>query len=52
MATPFVAGQAALLRAQRPGADADELMARIRQTAVPAGPGLGGGRIDLVASLQ
>lgn len=52
MATPFVAGQAALLRAQRPGADAEDLMARIRQTAVPAGPGLGGGRIDLVASLQ
>lgn len=51
MATPFVAGQAALLRSQRPGADPDELMARIKRTAVPAGAGLGGGRIDMAASL-
>ncbi len=52
MATPFVAGQAALLRAQRPTAEAEQLVARIKQTAVPVGAGLGAGRIDLAASLQ
>lgn len=52
MAAPFVAGQAALLRAQRPAADAETLVARIKRTAVPVGAGLGAGRIDLAASLQ
>jgi len=51
MAAPFVAAQAALLRAQRPAADPEYLVALIRQTAVPVGPGLGAGRIDLAASL-
>ena len=52
MAAPFVAGQVALLRAQRPTADAETLVARIKRTAVPVGAGLGAGRIDLAASLQ
>ncbi|MDQ3030178.1 MAG: S8 family serine peptidase [Actinomycetota bacterium] len=51
MAAPFVAAQAALLRAQRPAADPEYLVALIKQTAVPVGPGLGAGRIDLAASL-
>jgi len=51
MAAPFVAAQAALLRGQRPAADPEYLVALIKQTAVPVGPGLGAGRIDLAASL-
>jgi len=51
MAAPFVAGQAALLRAQRPGSDGEDVAARIRAEAVPVGTGLGAGRIDLAASL-
>ncbi|MDQ3627535.1 MAG: S8 family serine peptidase [Actinomycetota bacterium] len=52
MATPFVSGQAALLRARRPAVEVEQLIRRIRRTAVPVGAGLGGGRIDLAASLR
>ncbi len=52
MAAPFVAGQAALLRARRPAAESEDLVALIKQTAVPVGAGLGAGRIDLAASLR
>ena len=51
MAAPFVAGQAALLRAQRPDADEEDVAVRIRGTAVPVGTQMGAGRIDLAASL-
>lgn len=52
MAAPFVAGLAALLRGQRPAADSDDLVALIKQTAVPVGAGLGAGRIDLAAPVR
>ena len=55
MATPMVAGAAAVLRQQDPGRGADEVRARLESTAVDLGsPGrdaaYGAGRIDLVAA--
>jgi len=49
MAAPFVAGQAALLISQRPDADEELIVSRIRATAVPVADGQAR-RIDIGAS--
>jgi hypothetical protein len=55
MATPFAAGQAALMRALDPTLSVGELLGYIKTTAVPysaAAYRAGVGRIDPTASLQ
>lgn len=52
MATPFVAGQAALLHSKFPSLDARHIMNRITSTAQPLDPALGAGLPNIVASLQ
>ncbi|MBV7332640.1 S8 family serine peptidase [Chloroflexi bacterium TSY] len=51
MATPFVAAQAALIRAASPGLTGAEIVNRILTTAEPLQAELGAGLIDLFASL-
>jgi subtilisin family serine protease len=51
MATPFVAGQAALLRSALPDLDAAAITHRIYVTAQPLSDELGAGLIDPLASL-
>ncbi|MBI3963032.1 MAG: S8 family serine peptidase [Deinococcus sp.] len=59
MAAPFVAGAAALLRAQRPMLSAEQVMAQLTTTAVDITPlnpqwagKLGAGRLDILAALR
>src|SRR5947208_2796191 len=47
---PFVAGAAALLLDQRPGTDQSQVAAAVAH-AVPVGPNMGNGRLDLVQAL-
>ena len=47
---PFVAGAAALLLDQRPGTDQSQAAAAVAH-AVPVGPNMGNGRLDLVQAL-
>lgn len=52
MATPFVAGQAALLRSYAPTLTAAQVERCILDTAETLTPELGAGLIDMVASLN
>lgn len=52
MATPFVAGQAALLRSINPTITAEAIEIYIVKSARPLGDGLGGGMIDFAQSLR
>lgn len=51
MATPFIAGQAALLQGLHPALSAQDIQGCIRDTAQPLTPELGAGLADLMASL-
>lgn len=54
MATPWVAGAAALLMEQNPGWSANQVAARLRDTAAPiqgSATGMGSGRLDVAAAV-
>lgn len=51
MATPLVAGQAALIMSRFPDIEDDGVLRRIRSTADPVGGWIATGRVDLAASL-
>lgn len=51
MATPFVAGQAALIRSERQGMGSEGVVCRIKNTAKPLGDARLGGHADAAAAL-